>query len=119
MKKLTKELKTIVDAIQDKKGRKIRVVDLRRIDDTIAQFLVICEGGTPNQVSAITLSVGEKMREKWEERPIAVDGTKNNLWVAMDYADTIVHVFVPDCREFYDIDHLWEDAPNMEIEDID
>lgn len=60
-----------------------------------------------------------KMREKWDERPTTVDGTRNNLWVAMDYADTIVHVFVPDCREFYDIDHLWEDAPSMEIEDID
>lgn len=119
MKKLTRELKVVVDAIQDKKGRRIRVVDLRKTGYSLTNYMVICEGGTPNQVSAITRSVGDKMRETLREYPLAVDGTRNNLWVAMDYADVIVHIFVPDCREFYDIDNLWEDAAHMDVPDVD
>ena len=57
MKRFNKEIKTIIEAIQDKKGKQIRVLDLKKIDDTICQYIVICEGNTPTQVSAITDSI--------------------------------------------------------------
>ena len=119
MKKLTKEIKTIVDAIQDKKGRNIRVVDLRETDLCLTSFLVICEGNTPNQVSAVAQSVGAKLRDELDELPYTVDGMRNCTWVAMDYSDTVVHIFIPECRQFYDIDNLWEDAPYRDIPDLD
>ena len=119
MKRLSKDLKTIVNGIQDKKGRNIKVLDLRKCGDTITDYLVICEGNTPTQVHAIMQSVGDIMRKELDERPVAVEGTRNCFWVAMDYADVMVHVFVPEYREFYDIDHLWEDAESTDIPNID
>lgn len=119
MKRLNKTLMTIVDGIQEKKGRNVRVVDLSKIGDTICDYLVICEGNTPTQVSAIAESVGDFMREKRDLRPLTVDGARNSLWIAMDYADIVVHVFVPEYREFYDIDNLWEDADFKDIPNLD
>lgn len=119
MKRFNKGIKTIIEAIQDKKGKQIRVLDLKKIDDTICQYIVICEGNTPTQVSAITDSIENKLRDELGERPLVVDGTKNNLWVAMDYANIIIHIFVPESRAFYDIDHLWEDANSTDIPDLE
>lgn len=117
------ETKKLVDAcvagIQEKKGKKIRVVNLEGIDDTITKYLVIGEGNSPSQVAAITDSVKEFARKEANGRPSAVDGTRNNLWVALDYIDVVVHIFVPDAREFYDVDNLWEDANITDIPDID
>ena len=112
-------LDTIIDGLQDKKARDIVVADLRGIDDTICSCFVICQGGSPAQVSALAMSVGDKAREEADARPLAVDGLRESLWVAMDYADIIVHIFMPAQREFYDLEHLWEDADLTEIENID
>ncbi len=53
------------------------------------------------------------------EKPIKVAGLNNAQWVAMDYADVLVHIFLPDVREYYDLEHLWEDADITNIPDID
>ena len=117
------ETEKIVNAcmagIQEKKGKKIRIVNLEGIDDTITKYLVIGQGNSPSQVAAITESVREFVRKQVNARPSAVDGTRNNLWVALDYIDVVVHIFVPDAREFYDVDNLWEDAKITDVPDID
>jgi len=109
----------IINGIQEKKGKNIVVVDLNEINDTITKYLVICEGNTPTQVSAIQDSIREFARKEGGQKPVSVDGTRNCIWVAMDYVDVIAHVFVPDARDFYDIENLWEDAPITEIPDLD
>lgn len=108
-----------VAGIQEKKGKKIRIVNLEGIDDTITKYLVIGEGNSPSQVAALTESVREFARKQANARPSAVDGLRNSLWVALDYIDVVVHLFVPDAREFYDVDNLWEDAEITDIPDID
>ena len=114
----TKELvESIVEGIQDKKGRKIRIADLTGIEDTICKYLVICEGNSPNQVNAIYESVWDVVHKQTLQKPTSVDGLRNSLWIAMDYSDVVVHVFVPEMRSFYDIDHLWEDSDITDIED--
>ena len=117
MTETRKLVNSVVEGIQEKKGHHIRVADLRGIDDTICQYLVICEGNTPTQVAAIEDSVWDTVHKQTGEKPRAVDGLRNSLWVAMDYTDVVVHVFVPDAREFYDIDNLWEDAEMEEVAD--
>lgn len=112
-------VKACIAGIQEKKGKKIRVVNLENIDDTITKYLVIGEGNSPSQVAALTDSVKEFARKQANNKPTAVDGTRNNLWVALDYTDVVVHLFVPDAREFYDVDNLWEDAEITDIPDID
>lgn len=114
-----KLVKAIIEGIQEKKGHNITVVDLQDIDDTITQFLVICEGNSPTQVSAIADSIREIGRQRTGQKPSSTDGTRNCIWIAMDYVDVVAHVFLPEAREFYDIDNLWEDAIITTIPDID
>lgn len=114
-----KLVEAIVNGIQEKKGKNITIVDLSEINDTITKYLVICEGNSPTQVSAIQDSIREFARKEANQKPVSTDGTRNCIWVAMDYVDVIAHVFLPEAREFYDIDNLWEDAPITEIPDLD
>ena len=115
-----KELvKTITEAIQEKKGSNIVVADLKKIEGTICQYFVICTGNSPTQVEAITESIGDMVRERLKEKPAHVVGLENAQWVAMDYTDVLVHIFLPDVREYYDLEHLWEDAPLTRIPDLD
>ena len=112
-------LDSITDGIKEKKGKRIRIVDLNGVDETICKYLVICEGNSPAQVSAIYDSVRETARKEAGQKPVTVDGLRNCLWVAMDYTDVVVHIFLPETREFYDVDNLWEDAEFTDIPDFD
>lgn len=112
-------LDSITDGIKEKKGKRIRIVDLNGVDETICKYLVICEGNSPTQVSAIYDSVRETARKEAGQKPVTVDGLRNCLWVAMDYTDVVVHIFLPETREFYDVDNLWEDAEFTDIPDFD
>lgn len=105
----------IIKGLQDKKGHRITVANLTEIDDTICQYFVVCTGSSPAQVNALAHSV----RKAGGGHPISTVGTQHSLWVAMDYADVMVHIFMPEEREFYDLEHLWADAQLTELEDLD
>ncbi|MBP5339065.1 MAG: ribosome silencing factor [Prevotella sp.] len=105
-----KLVKTIVEGIEEKKGDRIVVADLGGIEGAICRFFIIGQGNSPTQVEAITESIGDLCRERLGEKPAHVVGTENALWVAMDYGDVMAHIFVPDVREYYDLEHLWADA---------
>jgi ribosome-associated protein len=109
---------TIIEGIQEKKGYKIIVADLTNINDTICKYLVICQGNSPSQVSAVAEEVSSYVRKNCGEKPIFIDGKNNAEWVVMDYADIIVHVFVPEARQHYDLEHLWADAKLTNIADL-
>ena len=112
-------VQTIIDGIQEKKGHRIVTVDLRQIDTAPCAYFVICNGGSPQQVDAITDSVEEFTGKHLSEKPTAIAGRNNAEWVAMDYGTVMVHIFVPDAREYYDIEHLWDDANLTKIADLD
>ena len=110
---------TIVKGIQEKKGQRIVVCDLQGIDGAINNYFIICQGNSPSQVEAITESVGEMARKELGEKPSQVAGLENAQWVAMDYGDAMVHIFLPDERQYYDLEHLWDDANLTEVPDLD
>jgi len=112
-------VESITKGIQEKKGSGIVVADLSGIDGTICRYFVICQGNSPSQVEAITESVSDFARKEQDERPIHVVGLDNAQWVAMDYSDVLVHIFLPDVREYYDLEHLWDDAKLTHIPDLD
>ena len=95
------------------------IADLKKIEGTICQYFIICTGNSPTQVEAIAESVGDMVRERLKEKPAHVVGLENAMWVAMDYTDVLVHIFLPDVREYYDLEHLWEDATLTNIPDLD
>ena len=94
---------SIVKGIQEKKGQDITVIDLKGIDGAIAQYFVVCQGNTPTQVEAITDSIAETTRIEQQEKPVRVVGLELAQWVAMDYTDVMVHIFVPDMRNYYNL----------------
>ena len=112
-------VETITKGIQEKKGSNIVVADLSGIEGTICSRFVICQGNSPSQVEAITESVSDMARIDLGEKPTHVVGLDNAQWVAMDYSDVLVHIFLPDVRAYYDLEHLWEDAQLTRIPDLD
>ena len=114
-----KLVEAIVKGIQEKKGQDITIADLRGIDGNIASYFVICQGNSPSQVEAIAESVGDFCRKNLGEKPANVAGLGNDQWVAIDFVDVLVHIFQPEVRQFYDLEHLWEDANLTEIPDLD
>ena len=114
-----KLIQQITEGIQDKKGKKIVIADLTQIDDTIGNYFVICQGNSPSQVTAIVDSIKEFTLKGAGSKPFSIDGLRNAEWVAMDYSDVLVHVFLPEAREFYNLEHLWADAKLTQIPDLD
>lgn len=119
MTEATNLVKSITKGIQEKKGQRIVIADLSHIDGAIANYFVICQGNSPTQVEAIAESVGDICRKETGEKPVGVNGLGYNQWVAIDYVDVLVHIFMPEAREFYDLENLWEDAKLTELPDVD
>lgn len=112
-------VKQIVESIQNKKGKKVIIADLSSIEDTITNYFIICEGHSSNQVNSIVESVRDDVKIEIGEAPLAIDGMRNAEWVAMDYADVVVHVFLPEARTHYSLETLWADAHLKTVPDID
>jgi ribosome-associated protein len=106
--------KTIIHAIQDKKGEKIISLDLRKIDEAVADFFVICEASNPQQVRAIGEWIQEKVKKDCDEAAYKHEGYQNLQWVLIDYINIVVHVMLPETRKFYALDEMWSDAQTME-----
>ncbi len=110
---------SITKGIQEKKGKSITILDLKNIDGAVTNYFVICQGGSPSQVEAIATSVEDTVRETLKEKPVKVIGVGSNQWVAMDYVDVMVHIFLPETRDYYNLENLWQDAQQTDIPDID
>ena len=109
----------IVEAIKDKKGSKITIIDLEGIETAPAFKFVICQGRSTSQVSAIADAVRDDILEKTGIKPYNYDGYRNSQWIVIDYGNVMVHVFLPDTREFYNLEDLWSDASIQHLPDED
>lgn len=109
----------IIEGIQERKGHRITVVDLSEIESAAASRFIICEGTSSMQVNAIADSVREYLLEKSRIKPYNYDGYANSEWIVIDYGDTLVHVFLPQIRERYNLEDLWSDAKIVDIPDLD
>ncbi len=105
---------TVVEAIQDKKGKNIVSLDMRGFDGAICSHFVICNADSTTQVEAISNGVEEMMEQKLGEKLYRVEGRQMGLWVAMDYVDVVVHIFQTELRDFYRLEQLWSDAVRTE-----
>jgi ribosome-associated protein len=110
----SKIFKTIVHAIQQKKGEYIVSIDLRKIPEAVADFFIICEASSVTQVKAIADSVMAEVEDLCEELPYKHEGRQTLHWVLVDYVNVVVHVMLPENRRFYKLEELWSDAPQEE-----
>ena len=119
MKENNKLLNNIISGIQEKKGKNITIIDLKGISGVVCDFFVICEGNTPTQVAAVAESVEHVVKTDTKESPIRVQGQQLAEWVGIDYGDIIVHIFIPEKRNYYNIENLWSDAKITTIAALD
>jgi len=109
--KNSKLFKTIISAIQDKKGEQIVSLDLRKVPEAVADFFVICQASSTTQVKAIADYVEHQVKEICNEQPYKNEGKSTAQWVLVDYINIVIHVMHPDARKFYKIEDMWNDAP--------
>src|ERR1035437_3381069 len=104
-KKKKSQSSSLVDAvikgIQEKKGQNIVCLDLRKIHNAVCEYFIICEGTATTQVGAIADSIKDEVKKSTGERPFHSEGYENSQWILVDYITVVVHVFLPDVREFY------------------
>jgi ribosome-associated protein len=106
----SKLYKTIIRAIQEKKGDNIVSLDLRKIPEAVADFFVICEANNQPQIRAISDFVEEQVRKNCSENPYRHEGKRNLQWVLLDYVNIVVHIMLPEQRKFYKLEEMWSDA---------
>lgn len=110
----SKLFKTIINAIRQKKGENIVSLDLRKIQEAVADFFIICEASTHIQVKAIADAVEEEVKNSLGELPYRHEGHQAMQWVLIDYVNIVVHVFQPETRKFYRLEEMWNDAEKVE-----
>ena len=110
LSKNSKIIKTIIAAIQEKKGNNIISLDLRKIKEAIVDFFIICEAGSNPQIRAIADNVKDRVTEKCNENPYHHEGYAKLQWVLIDYVNVVVHVMLPENRKFYKLEELWSDG---------
>ncbi len=103
-------IKTIVEAIQDKKGKNICTLDLTGIGTSICDHFVICNADSTPAVLAIADNIEEEMIVKCNTKVLRQQGKENAFWIIMDFSDIVVHIFQTEYREFYRLEDLWADA---------
>ena len=108
---MEKMIETIVNAIQDKKGKDIVSLDLTGFDGAICSHFIVCNADSTTQVAGIADGIEKDMLEKLGEKVWRIEGQQNACWIAMDYLDVVVHIFQTELREFYKLEELWADAP--------
>lgn len=105
-------IRIAVEAALDRKADELLVLDLGKISDFTDHFL-ICNGSNERQVQAIADSVIKKLRDEGE-RPLHVEGLSHGHWVLLDYGgEMVIHIFRGETREFYALERLWSDAPDV------
>ena len=110
-------LKSVVKGIYEKKGHDVLKVDLRNLENRIADYFVICHASSGTQVSAICDSVDDTVRMETGEKPLHLEGLDNCFWVLLDYGNVIVHIFLEEYRNFYNLESLWADGAIEAMED--
>jgi ribosome-associated protein len=113
----SKIFKTIIKAILDKKGENAVSLDLRKIQEAVADYFIICEANNQPQIRALADAVEQAVKDNCGENPYHHEGKKNLQWVLIDYVNVVVHIMIPESRKFYKLEEMWSDASLEEHND--
>lgn len=105
-----------IEALEDKKAEDIRVIDISQVS-VIADYFIIAGGSNPNQIQALGDSVQEKLgRAGFPARQ--TEGYETANWVLIDFGDVIVHIFDRENRLLYDLERIWSDGKQIDVEEL-
>ena len=103
-------------ALDDKKGKEIRVLEIEKLT-SIADYFVICSGSSNTQINALCGAV-EKALDEQGVPVLRREGYRDGTWVLLDYGCLAVHVFSQEAREFYSLDRLWSDGHELDLSEV-
>jgi ribosome-associated protein len=98
--------------VEEHKAENIVLLDLRP-DTVIADFFVLCNGNSDRQLQALSEYVREDLKEKLKITPYSVEGTAQSGWMLMDYGEVVVHLFLGEQRDYYDLEGLWQEVAHV------
>lgn len=123
MNKQKKEAKILaeiaVKAIQLKKGRQITMIDFDGVEGSLFEYYVLCTANSPSHVDALADETEKQIKEITGISPRRVEGLQNCQWVLLDYFDVVIHIFLAETREFYNIEAMWKDVKQVHYQDED
>jgi len=102
----------------DKKAFNLKLLQVTEVS-SLTDYILIASGRSDRQVQAIAEGVKVNMKQNHGIEPIAVEGVKEGRWALLDYGDIMVHAFQEPVREFYDLEGLWCDAPEIDLKHLD
>lgn len=109
--------KLAIQALEDKKAEDIRIIDISQVS-VIADYFIIASGTNRNQIQTLCDNVQETLgRAGYPERQ--TEGYQTANWILLDFGDLIVHIFDRENRRLYDLERIWRDGRQMEIQDLD
>ena len=111
-------LRIAIDSIEDVKGDDIKILDLTKIESSVFNYMIFCTGNSNTQVSSIASSVEKRLSKRLKEKPYSKEGLDNAQWVLIDYVNVVVHVFQKEFRKYYDVEGLWADGIELDIESL-
>jgi ribosome-associated protein len=109
---------SIVKGLFEKKGQKVAMIDLRKLQNRVCDFFVISHAASSTQVDSLAWSVEDVVRKETGRKPYHVEGKENCMWVLLDYGDILVHIFQEAYRDFYNLEALWADGHITVLEDM-
>lgn len=121
MRKTDKEATLVKDSVVkglfEKKGEKVALIDLRKIENRVCDYFIISHATSSKQVDSLAWSVEDIVRRETGRKPYHIEGRENCIWVLLDYGDILVHIFQQPYREFYNLESLWADGTITMLED--
>ncbi len=111
-------LEAVIEGLQEVKGHRITVLDLREVPHAVAAWFVVAHGTSRTQVEALAHAVEDMTRDRLDERPWSKQGLGNGEWAILDYSDVVVHVFYEEARTRYALEELWGDAAVHSVEEV-
>ena len=104
------------DALSDKKGEDIKIIDITGVS-VLADYFIIANGDSDSQVNALVDNVEEELHKAGYHLKQR-EGRANSSWILLDFGDIIVHVFDKDNRLFYDLERIWKDGKDITVEEL-
>lgn len=107
---------SIAKALDEKKAGDVKVLHTEEVT-SLADYFVIATATSNTQIKALSEAC-EKAMDEYGESPHHIEGHRGGVWVLLDYSSVIIHIFMDEAREFYDLERLWTDAHEVDISDI-
>ena len=109
-------VKKAYDALSDKKGEDIKIIEIGKLS-TVADYFIIANGSNAPHVESLVDNVEEELLKE-NIQAERIEGVKSSGWILMDYNDVVVHVFSKEDRLFYDLERIWRDGKEINVEEL-